>query len=100
MTKKILHIIFTEQEITLLKDLIDAEGYHGMSEVIRLAVREFHEKKFSKYKKTPPKEVPSILTPEQLCAELGGIVVEENGVQYCRIEEGAITTDKPLSMLE
>ena len=101
MKKKILPVIFTDAELDLVKQLLESGGYRSMSEVLRLAIRKMHEKKFPSYmyKKAVSLEEPK-LTPEQTCTEvLGGTVIEENGVQYCRIIEGAITTDKPLSSL-
>ena len=103
MKKRVLPIIFTEAELDLVKQLLEAGGYRSMSEVVRLAIRKMHEKKFASYiyKRAMPTEGGKKLTHEQTCTDvLGGIVIEENGIKYCRIIEGAITTDKPLSLLE
>ena len=91
----LLHISFTEREFALLKDILEREGYRSMSEVVRIAIREKYER-MPKGKKTAQQDDR---TPQEICFDLGGEVFEENGVEYCRIQEGAVTTDKPLSTL-
>ena len=95
--KKLIHVSFTEYEASMLQELLEREGYRSTSEVIRFAVRDFYDRRFSRHK---AKVVQEELSPGQLCASMGGEVFEEKGVEYCRIVEGAVTTDKPLSTLK
>ena len=100
---KMLHINFTDHEVTFIKEMIKNEGYRTMSEVVRLAVRDMYDKRSTRYKKPKPTGEPSPehgFTGEQICENMGGEVFEENGIQYCRIQNGAVTNDTPLSILK
>ena len=98
--KKLLHINLNDDELSLLKEFIKDGGYRTKSEVIRRAIWEMHERVFPRFKAKKQSEGPKEdMTPEKICASLGGEVFEENGVEYCRIQQGAMTTDKPLSTL-
>ena len=93
----LLHISFTEHEMALIKEMLEKEGYRSMSEIVRFAVREHYDRRSLRYR---TKRFQDNLTPEQICVHLGGEVFEENGIEYCRLVEGSMTTEKPLSTLK
>jgi|SRR3990167_6199713 len=99
---KKITLVLNEFEEKMLHDIVYKAGYR-QSEALRLAIRELYRKAFPNYSlsKKDKQSPTDDMSPEEYCKTiLNGDIVEDGGVKYCRIMEGAMETLKPLSIIK
>lgn len=82
------------------KILADLEkvGY-TRPEMVKAGLRLLHKKEFPVYAKKG--KAPEGMTDEEICTDvMGGELLTENGMKYCLLKKGNLTTKVPLSAIK
>lgn len=94
--RKSVNIRTTAKVNEMIDELMKSRGYINIGDLVRDAIRHLHEDTVVPKRGRPPKGKED---KEQKCRDLGGEVVEEEGVKYCLQKFGEGSQKTPLELL-
>jgi len=82
-------------ETAMLKELQEQDL--GITEIFRNALRAYHRKVIPVYARSRDKDDDK--TPEQKCVDIGGTIVEKDGVMVCEYKVDQVIMSTPIDRL-